>query len=297
MEQPAGLEAPSGARAASGRRGPLGLAQPAASIQGLKWDFQELGLSSYETRILLALFELGSATPVELAEAADVPRTSVYPVLKELRVKQLAGPLPGEGKAVWSSPGPRSVVDLLEAAQEDQLSRQKARAARMREAVDAFFPASSPALAFPYLDMIHDPSKVKPCYERMLRSATSELMVYNRPPFSETAGKPNPLIIEVAGRVRARALYDAARVTDPSCAPWRSEMETYHAAGVDGRLVDQVPMKLAIVDRRMTLFTLEDPELPNVGYPVAIYMEHPGVAVTHALAFEYLWERSRPFPR
>ncbi len=53
--------------------------------EALRQEFAELGLSPYERAVLLALLRLGSATTLQLAKVADVPRTSTYQVLEDLR--------------------------------------------------------------------------------------------------------------------------------------------------------------------------------------------------------------------
>src|SRR5947208_1665574 len=62
-----------------------GGAEPTAGIalEALRREFEELGLSTYEARILLAILRLGSGSPGQLARFADVPRTSAYQILEE----------------------------------------------------------------------------------------------------------------------------------------------------------------------------------------------------------------------
>jgi sugar-specific transcriptional regulator TrmB len=47
----------------------------------------ELGLSSYEARVFIALVELGSGTAREVAEFSDVPRPQVYTTAKDLEAR------------------------------------------------------------------------------------------------------------------------------------------------------------------------------------------------------------------
>jgi sugar-specific transcriptional regulator TrmB len=44
----------------------------------------DIGLSNNQARVYLAALSLGASTPVEIARAADVKRTTVYPVLESL---------------------------------------------------------------------------------------------------------------------------------------------------------------------------------------------------------------------
>ena len=51
---------------------------------GLEEGLSEAGLSEYERRAYLTVLELGSASATDIAERADVPRSRVYDVLRDL---------------------------------------------------------------------------------------------------------------------------------------------------------------------------------------------------------------------
>jgi len=55
------------------------------AIQGLK----QLGLTTYEARVFLALQKLGNGTASEISETADVPRSQVYGAAEELEADGL----------------------------------------------------------------------------------------------------------------------------------------------------------------------------------------------------------------
>lgn len=267
------------------------------AVESLRWELEELGLGNYEARVMMALFQLGPASPGQIARTAEVPRTSTYQVLEELRVKELAQRLPSAGPAVWSAHRPDEVLDRLDAAHEERLRQQKARSSRVRDSLAELFPEVPETAALPYLQVLHDPSRVQACYEQMVSEAKSELLVYNRPPFAWKAEEgPSRRVLAAAKRVRARAIYEEWQVVDPAAEQWRANVEAYHAAGVEGRVVDKLPMKLVVVDRRLAILCVDDPILPNVGFPLSLLVEHPGIASAQADSFEYLWERARPYP-
>lgn len=266
-----------------------------ATVESLRRELEELGLGAYEARVMLALLQLGSASPGQLARLSDVPRTSTYQVLDELAGKGLAERVPGGSPAVWTSRGPETVLERLEAAQEERLRDHRARSSRVRDML-ADMLAESPAPSLPYVQVIHEPARVAPIYLEILESAREEILVFNRPPYSWQRGTPNRVIVDAVGRVQARVLYQAVQVDDPSGRSWRQEMEAYHAAGAEARVVDELPLKLAIVDRRLALLTIEDPLLPHVGFPTTLLVEHPAFAAVQADSFNLRWAQARPYP-
>ena len=133
----------------------------------------------------------------------------------------------------------------------------------------------------------------------------SEVLVLNRAPYSGAAEKAkadrsfvealgrdevNPAVLEALARgVSIRVLYEAASWEDPEAESFRASMAAYHRAGVQGRVVDELPMKMVTADRRATLFALADPVLREVGFPMNLLVEHEGYAAFVADAFEFRW--------
>lgn len=265
------------------------------TVESLRRELEELGLGAYEARVMLALLQLGSASPGQLARLSDVPRTSTYQVLEELSGKGLAERVPGGSPAVWTSRGADTVLERLEAVQEERLREHRARSGRVRDLLAEAL-AETPTPSLPYVQVIHEPARVAPIYLEILASAREELLVFNRPPYSWQRGTPNQVIVDAVRRVRARVLYQAVQVDDPSGRSWRHEMEAYHAAGAEARVVDDLPLKLAIVDRRLALLTIEDPVLPHVGFPTTLLVEHPAFAAVQADSFNLRWAEARPYP-
>jgi sugar-specific transcriptional regulator TrmB len=264
--------------------------------EALLREFEELDLSPYEARVLLALLRLGSANSSQLARHSGVPRTSTYQVLEELNRRGLAQRLSVEGPAVWASPGRDEVFDRLDALQEERLRQHRERTARLREMLAETFP-EVPSAAGPYVHVLQGASQVSSIYDRLLAEAQREVVVFNRPPYSLPPERVNPAVLEAVGRgVRARVLYQAQQWNDPAAAGFREAMAAYHEAGVQGALVDELPIKLAVADRRVALLAMTDPVLPDEGFPTTLLVEHPGFAALQADAFERRWELARPLP-
>ena len=266
----------------------------AAGPEAFRREFEELGLSSYEARVLLALMRLGSANTLQLARLSGVPRTSIYQVLDELSTKRVAERVPGDGPAVWASPGHEEVLSRLDELVEERLRAHRARTARLRDTLANAFP-DKPSVALPYVHIIHGVDRTKAAYDRLLGEAETEILVVNRPPYSWVPGHVNTAVLDALERkVRARVLYRAAEWEDPDAEAFRREMEIYHRAGVEGRVVDELPVKLAVFDKKVALTAMTDPVVPQVGYPTSLLIEHPGFAAVQADAFDHRWERARP---
>lgn len=259
--------------------------------EALLRELQELDLSPYEARVLLALLRLGSANSAQLARHSGVPRTSTYQIVEELTGKGLAQRLPVDGPATWATPGREEVFERLEDLMEDRLRRQKERTAKVRDLLASSFP-EAPTAGAAYVHVL-PAAQVGSVYARLLADTRSELLVFNRPPYSKVPEQLNPAVLDAIGRgIKAKALYETSHWNDPDAEAFREAMDHYHRGGVVGGLVDELPVKLAIADRRVALVAMTDPVLPEVGFPSTLLVEHPGFAGLQAEAFDRFWEKA-----
>jgi len=256
--------------------------------------FQDLGLSPYEARVLLALLRRGSANSVDLARLSGVPRTAVYPVLQGLGTRGLAERIPGPGPAVWASPGRDQVMERLNAAEVERLRQHRERADDVRKLLDRSFPEEPADVALPFVHVLPGAKQMKTTYEELLSEAESEVVMFTRPPYTWTFPNPNQAVLDMLDRgVDVRVLYEAEQWDDPSSEAFRTEMSIYHEAGVRARLAEDLPIKLVIVDRQVALVNMLHPVAVD-GYPMTLHIEHPGFAQLAATAFDQFWATARP---
>ncbi|MDX6492484.1 MAG: HTH-type transcriptional regulator, sugar sensing transcriptional regulator, partial [Gaiellaceae bacterium] len=71
-------------------------------------------------------------------------------------------------------------------------------------------------------------------------------------------------------------------------------IRTFVAAGEQARVVDELPIKLVVIDERVAMFTMEDPVAGEPALTIMI-VEHSALARLLKLAFEAVWERGTPF--
>ncbi len=266
------------------------------AAERLRRGFEVLGLTPYEARVMLALLRTGSATTQQLAVLADVPRSSTYQILEGLRAKQLADQLPVDGPAVWASPSRDEVVDRLEAAQEERLRQYQARATQLRDLLARDVP-EAPSVSMPYVHILRGSSQSSLAYDDLLGEAKRELVMFTRPPYAAEVGTPRQPILDMLSRkVETRVLYQRDEVRAPEAEAWRQEVEAYHEAGVEARVVDELPIKLVVVDRSVALLAMSDPAASDGdGFPTGLLVRHPGFASVQADAFEQLWAEGRPY--
>ncbi|MFN2569487.1 MAG: TrmB family transcriptional regulator [Candidatus Dormibacteria bacterium] len=270
-------------------------AAPGAEFGELAQEFERIGMSGAESRALLALLFCGTGTASELAVHAKVPRPNMYACLESLTAQGLAQLLPDRGVATWASIGPDAVIDRLRALQRERLEESDRRAEQARELLNKMLP-EHPSAPAPYLRLLPDGAATSREYGRLLGGATTELLMFTRPPYAGYTEAPNPAVMDALARgVAAKVLYEAGHAGEDEHPLIHTVHDAYHAAGAEGRVVDVLPIKLVIFDRRVVLMAMTDPILAAAGYPVFLLIEHPGAAEVLTEAFEQYWARSRPY--
>ncbi|HUP68226.1 MAG TPA: helix-turn-helix domain-containing protein [Acidimicrobiales bacterium] len=269
-----------------------------ASADTLVAEFQDLGLSPYEARVLTVLLEVGSANSVQLARLAKVPRTSTYAILESLGDKGVVQRLPGEGPATWTAVARDDVLERLEAvlaaAQEERLRQHRARSARVREVLAQALP-EAPATPRAYIHLLTCASQARAAEERLMNEATAEVLGFRRAPWPTPADEPDATLRGAPGRgVSTRMLYQAAQVEDPEAESVRELLAADQGAGVENRVVDELATRFMVGDRRVAVVAMMDPFMFDAGFPVTIVIEHPGVAQLLAELFELKWAAARP---
>lgn len=271
-------------------RGPEG---PGALPEPLVAEFEALGLGRYEARVLLTLLRLESATSTELARHSGVPRTSIHQVIEEMEGRGLAQRVDGNGPARWRTSSRDEVLDRLSHLEEERVRNQRARVDRIRATLSQLLP-DPPTSEQAYVHVLPGFAQVGRIWDQMLGDVESELLVYNRGPYANAADQVNPAVLAALDRgVDCRVLYEADQWIGQAHSTFRRAMDAYHQAGVRGRMVDRLPVKLAVADRRVALLTLTNPVVPETGFPTTLLVEHPGFADQQADAFDQRWSTAK----
>lgn len=125
-------------------------------------------------------------------------------------------------------------------------------------------------------------------YVQLLRSARSEVLMFDKPPYIGPAD--NPLELEVLARgIRWRAIYAQEALEIPDRI---AQLRAWHAAGEQARLAANVPLKLVLVDRKTALLPLT-PDGHGADN-TAILLQASSLLSTLLMLFDMVWERALP---
>ena len=250
-----------------------------------------LGLTGYEASAYLALTRRGRATGAEVARLAGLPRQRVYDVLNGLVARGVASVEPGR-PARYTALSPAEAVGALLGARRAELERLEEEAteaiARLTPEFRAGRTENDP---LDYIEVLRDPAAIGKRFAELEASVEREILVFTKPPYAiEPADNVAGLQLLERG-VEARSVYERSLYDD---AAQVDAVRHFVEAGEKARVVDELPLKLVLIDERIALFTMEDPVAGAPGLTIMI-VEHSALAQLLKLAFERMWDQGDDF--
>lgn len=240
------------------------------------------GLTDNEARAYEALLRFGRQTPAALAPRAGVSRGRVYQVLDALAHKGFATAEEGSTKS-FSAVDPRTALGSALQVERNRLDEVSAQLDNLCDVLTAL--AEPAADDVPAIEILRRPEQIALRFQQLQAEAQHEVLAFVRP--ARVAGPENTQEFDALARgVRMVALYER-RVLDDSDNV--RELRRFMEAGEEARVVDQLPMKLAIFDRRraiMPLSATHDPAMPFT--PVVVH--DLGLVSVLAAGFDHVWE-------
>jgi HTH-type transcriptional regulator, sugar sensing transcriptional regulator len=256
---------------------------------------KQMGFSDYEAKCYLALFERDSLSVSEVSILAGVPRPNAYEALDKLTVKGLCLSIPGKTK--------KFAVADPEYLREKQLEKLHQTTLTIQENIDAVAGELLPLYKrrsfddspFDYMEIIKDPYHVHRKVIKLCNDCQEEILTFSKPPYAFSNKKQkeeqrNPQIESLKRGVKVRTIYELPPDDNDKIALFDAA-RPFLESGEKGRAIAELPIKMAIFDRKTVLFALVDPVIgrPSVTSLVA---EHRALAMSFIVLFESFWEKA-----
>ena len=249
-----------------------------------------LGLTTYEAKAYVALVRRDSYTAAQVARQAGLPRQRIYDVLASLVEKGLASARPG-GVVKYAAIAPEAAVDRLVGARRREMSDLERDAT---EAIAGLTPQFEAGQAhsdpLEYIEVLRDRGAINERFAELQAGVKREILVFTKPPYA-TPPQENVEGIEVTRTHEARSVYELSILDDPGT---REGVRRFIDAGEEARFVEQVPLKLVIIDEAIVMFGMQDPVGGREELTIMV-VEHPALAGTLKVAFDAVWSTGLTF--
>ncbi len=264
---------------------------PETAFQRFWRRLQQIGLNAYEARSYLVLIGHPRFKALELAARAHVPRQKIYEVLDSLVEKGFAQVVQEKTK-LFSAVEPSLAVPAYIARKRKSLENElmdqaRAATALVEDLAEAYSEGQGERGTLDYLRIVSDPSQTAVQYRRMLAEVATEYLEFSRPPYAVDPLEEQLVKQACARGVRIRLLFEAGTVDEEH----RHRLTEFQQAGVQVRLADALPMKLALFDCRQGMIALLDPVITKPAW-TAVVFDHAGMGEAMKGLFEDRWRRA-----
>jgi hypothetical protein len=253
---------------------------------------QQLGLNAYESRSYLVLMGHPKFKALELAARARVPRQKIYEVLDSLVEKGFAQVVQEKTK-LFSAVEPSLAIPGYLARKRQTLEQEltdngRAGLGLIDDLKALYSEGQGGRGTLDFLRIVTEPAQTGAEYRRMLSEVKREYLEFSRPPYAV-----DPLdekLVKQAGMsgVACRLLLEAPSLDEEH----RQRLSEYMAAGVEVKVADSLPMKLALFDGQHGLIALLDPVVTRPMW-TAVVFDHEGMGEAMKGLFEDHWRRGR----
>ncbi len=249
-----------------------------------------MGLTSYEARAYGALVRRDSFTAAQVARQAGLPRQRIYDVLGSLVEKGLATTRPGS-VVKYAATAPTLAIDRLIFAHRQELAAlENEAAALIEELTPAFEAGQEHRDPLEYIEVLRDRRAINERFRELQALVEREILVFTKAPYA-TPPQENIQGLGVSKSHLARSLYEFSIFED---APATEGVRQFIEAGEEARFVEELPLKLVIIDEALVMFGMQDPVAGSSDLTMVV-IEHPSLATLLKCAFDAVWSRGLTF--
>jgi len=244
----------------------------------------------YEAKAYLALIRRGSSTAAEVSRIAGVPRQRIYDVLASLVERGLASTRPGRVVNYVASPPDSAIERLVSDHKQAVEELERGANVMIRQLGPAFKEGQGVTDPLDYIEVLRDRRAINERFAELQDEIKDEILVFTKPPYA-TPPQEEEKGLEVTATHTARSVYEFSIFDDPATI---EGVRRFIEAGEEGRFVEQLPLKLVIIDERYVMFGMEDPVAGGSELTMVV-VEHRALAATLKGAFETIWSQGLSF--
>lgn len=255
-------------------------------------DLLVLGLTDAHERVFEVLATAPRRRPEDIAAAVGITVDEAGLALQRLLRMGLAVADAG-GDGSYSAPPVELAVDALVRAQQENLDRAQTFARDLAQRAARTTEVHAPQ---EIVSVVVGREAMGSLAQQVQRSARDEVLSFDRPPYyapdsDSGRGIDREQVARMQAGVRYRTVFDEALLDDPAIV---SRIRRDAAGGEDGRILENLPLKLLVVDRTLALLPLIGGSDADTDEPACLLIR-PSVLVDSLVAlFEAIWRVAAP---
>ncbi len=266
------------------------------------------GLTQREAHVYLALLQKKEFSASEISSIIPIGRTKIYEIIPRLVSIGFCNEVQKNGKKVYSAVEPKIAFENVLANYQQELNdifHQKEQmladkmnlVSELKNELDTIYSKNADkSEAINYIDVIKDINQVKNKWLELQKKTKTELLAFNKAPYSIAHNKNAPHQKRMLKRkIEERGIFEYGSFkTKEELAEFIRVVDLYAGMGEDCRVIKELPMKLVVIDEKITMLALNDPVSMTPSITTMI-VTHPSFAKAQKQVFESYWKISIPF--
>ncbi len=263
-------------------------------------DLQELGQNIYEAKVCLVLTGRSLHGAVAAAQVSSLSPARLYNLFHSLSRRGLVSLK--LGKQLFNALDLKSFRQKLIADSRGQCKLREQKIERMsqklKKKLDKIYTRENTvAPPLQYIEVINNPFQAHKRFQRIAAESKEEILAFRKPPYPVNLKQlVNQFKQHVELRARGlsiKSIYEITRDEDER--PWCLEMiETAVKGGEEVRAVEGLPMKMAVIDEQIVIYTFEAPSSRKTAVATLVVRDR-SLAKSLKLLFETIWDEAMDY--
>jgi sugar-specific transcriptional regulator TrmB len=211
--------------------------------------------------------------------------------MESLVQKGLASSHPGR-PVKYTPAAPNQAIERLVSERRQTLAElEEAASATIEQLTPAFRAGQIHHDPLEFIEVLRDHRAITERFSELQGQVKGEILVFTKPPYATPPQENVAGLRLLQAAITARSVYEFSLFNNPA---YVNGVRRFIASGTEARFVAELPLKLAIIDRTIVMFGMQDPVAESSELTMVV-VEHPSLAGILTVAFEAVWEQGLTF--
>ena len=265
----------------------------------LQQNLMKLGLTEYESKAYIFMLYKQFFVATDLAKVSKIPRTRIYEILDNLCNKGLCVEIFGKVKKFKAVSPEKALQRLLEYIEEENKRKENLCKHLTKSLGQIYKNQSSKNYPLNYIETYRDPKQTGIRFIELITLAKQEILIFAKHPFINIDKflelENEEELLAIKRGIEYKALYEISQKEDVDL--WQIEQtKRISKFGGSSRIIDELPLKMAIFDEETVIFALED-NLYRSKSLTSLIIQHKTFAISLKILFQFFWDKGLEYTK
>ncbi len=260
------------------------------------YSLMNMGLSERESKVYNVLLGVNEITAAAIPKFTDVPRTKVYEALASLIRKGFCKESTScnPGGQTYKAVDPQIALEGLVREEEDRVRSLRQMHERVTGALNKMYRSRTARLEdYDFVEVVRGRQEQVHKYTTLRSNVRKEILEFSKGDYTMPEDEANIEADEnahlIAGGAEIKVIYESAEIDSYGDSYFHRKNRE---VGVQSRVIDTLPIKLSLFDKRVVMLPLADPlkTEPNL---TALIIEHETLYKVLEEVFYNYWNKSK----